>query len=132
MSHTFRRVFSVFFVLGALVTGATLSGCSQGSVSQAGPAFINLQMGSLYLSVENRAGRPLLDVRVAIKPVGAASEFTKTIYRLEGSEKRDLSLGEFSENDGTTFNLRVVRPKEVDVTATDQLGTKYHMTTPWK
>ena len=132
MSYTFRRVFSVCSVLGALAPGVGLSGCSQGSGSQAGPAFINLQTGSLYLSVENRAGRPLLDVRIAFKPVGAAPEFTKTIYRLEGSEKRDLSLGEFSENDGTTFNLRFVRPKEVDVTATDQLGTKYHMTTPWK
>ena len=130
MAHSFRRVVSV---LAAVALGATLSGCSQGSGSgQSGPAFIDLKMGSLYISVENRAPRPLLDVRIAIKPVGAASDFTKSISRLEGSEKRDLSLGEFSERDGTTFSLRVVRPKEVEVTATDLVGTKYRMTTPWK
>ena len=129
MCHPFRRVF---FVPAALALGVTLSGCSQGSEPQTGPAFVDLKMGSLYITVENKAGRPLLDVRLAIKPVGAASEFTKSISRLEGSEKRDLSLGEFSERDGTTFSLRVVRPKEVEVTATDLVGMKYHMTTPWK
>ena len=128
MSHSCRYTV---FVSATLAFGLTLSGCS-GPGSETGPAFVDLKMGSLYISVENRVQRPLLDVRIAVKPVGAASAFTKSISRLEGSEKRDLSLGEFSENDGTRFSLRVVRPKEVDVTATDQLGTKYHMTTPWK
>ena len=133
MSHSFRRVFSVFSVLGALALGVTLSGCSQGPGSgQTGPAFVDLKIGSLYITVENRAQRPLLDIRVAIKPVGASTEFIKIISRMEGSEKRDLSLGEFSGRDGTTFSLRVVRPKEVEVTATDLVGAKYQMTTPWK
>ena len=96
-----------------------------------GKTAIMVQSSSLYVTVENRSGAPLLDLRVAINPTGVMT-FTKTIGRLETGEKRDLALGEFSARDGTSFNLRVVRPQIIVVTAADLLGKKYEVTTPWR
>lgn len=96
------------------------------------PAFVAVQNTSLDVTVENRAGGPLLNVRVAIKPVGGLLEFTKMLSRMEAGEKRDLALSQFSGRDGTTFSLRVVRPKEIAVTAVDLVGRTYEMTTPWR
>ena len=71
------------------------------------------------MTVENRAGGPLLDVRLAIRPIGGVTEYDKLISRLEGGESRSVSLGEFNGRDGTPFSLRFVRPKDVRITATD-------------
>ena len=124
---------------GILVLGWMVSACSgpageTGAVGTSGEGgtAIAIQSSSLYVTVENRAGVPLLDLRVAINPVGGATTFTKMIGRLEAGEKRDLALGEFSGRDGTPFSLRVVRPKNVVVTAADFVGKKYEVTAPWR
>ena len=120
-------------VLNWMVAACSGSGGETGAVGTAGEGgtAIVVQSSSLYVTVENRSGAPLLDLRVAINPAGVMT-FTKTIGRLEAGEKRDLALGEFSARDGTTFNLRVVRPKMIGVTAADLLGKKYEVTTPWR
>ncbi len=138
MATAFRRVG----VLGAavLVSGYLASSCSNPSSGEAGAAgtsgegtaFVSLTVSSIFMTVENRAAQPLLDIRIAIKPIGGATEYTKLISRMEGTEKRTISLGEFGGRDGTPFSLRVVRPKEVTVTAVNLTDRKYAMTVPWK
>lgn len=141
MTYPFRRV--VVGIVGVLVCGWIVSACSGGS-SQAGvpgtagtsgqnePVFVDLQVSSMFITIENRAAQPLLDVRVAIKPVGRPLLFTTTIPRLESSEKRDLSLSQLRGRDGTAFNLRAIRPEEISVTAVDLGGEKYEMRRPWE
>jgi hypothetical protein len=137
MSHQWRRAV---FTLVALAVGWLAMGCAdartgqgQGAVGTAGqlPAAIAVETSSLFVTVENRANAPLLDVTVALKPA-SGTLFSTSISRLEGSEKRDLSLSEFRSSDGTSFNLRLMRPRQVVVTASDLVGKKYEMTASWK
>jgi hypothetical protein len=123
---------------GAVALAATFAiACSPSSAR--GPAsgppgqkpFVAIEPSSIVMTVENKVLQPLLDVRIAIKPVGGSTEFTKLLSRLESGEKRTVSLGEFNGRDGTPFSLRVVRPKEIAVTATGLSNEKFSMTMPW-
>jgi hypothetical protein len=123
---------------GAVVLAATFAiACSPSSAR--GPAggppgqkpFMAIEPSSIVMTVENREQQPLLDVRISIKPVGGSTEFTKLFSRLESGEKRTVSLGEFNGRDGTPFSLRVVKPKEIAVTATGLTNEKFSMTVPW-
>jgi hypothetical protein len=75
---------------------------------------------------------PLTDVNVAIVPVGGQTEFKKFVGRMENAEKKDLALGGFYGRDGTTFNLRVVKPRLVRVTGNDLNGKNYSVETRWQ
>jgi hypothetical protein len=86
----------------------------------------------MFVTLENKAGLPLLDVNVAIVPVGAATEYTKFVGRVENAEKREIALGDFNGRDGTPFSLRVVRPTSVRVTAKDLNNKAYEVSTPWQ
>jgi hypothetical protein len=113
--------------------GATLAACSSagGPPPQAADAPIRVQTSDLFLTVENKAGLPLTDVDVAIVPAGSPTAFNKFVGRMENGEKRNLSLGEFAGRDGTTFSLRVVRPRSVRVKAKDMVGKTYDLEAPW-
>ena len=50
---------------------------------------------------------------------------------MENGEKRDISLGQFRSNDGTTFNPRVLRARQVSLSATDIVGKKHELTKAW-
>lgn len=114
---------------GALVAG--LSACSSGPPPQAANAAIAVQTSQMFVTVENKAGLALIDVDVAILPVGNPTAYSKFVGRLENGQKRDLSLGDFAGRDGTTFSLRMVRPRTVRVTAKDVVGKTYEVAVPW-
>lgn len=124
------------FVTSAVTVGAlglVLSACSGGgTTAQTENAPIGIQTSQLFVTVENKAGLALMDVNVAILPVGGAVEFTKFVGRMENQEKRDFGLGDFSGRDGTPFSLRVVRPKSVRVTAKDLNDKAYQVEVPWQ
>jgi hypothetical protein len=60
------------------------------------------------------------------------TEFTKFFGRPENSEKRDISLGDFSGRDCTPFSLRVIKPKSIRIKATGLNGKAYDFEIPWK
>jgi len=138
MATAFQR--PVALGVAVLVSGLLVASCSGARAGEAGAAatsgegaaFVGLTISSIFMSVENRAGGPLLNIRLAIKPIGGLTEFTRLLNRMEAGEKRNISFGEFSGRDGTPFSLRVVRPKEVNITAVDLVDKKYAMTVPWQ
>src|SRR3979409_1912864 len=103
----------------ASATALAVVACSGGPPAQAQDSPIAIKTSQLSVVIENKVGMPLTDVDVSIVPIGGATEFKKFVGRMESAEKRDLSLGGFYGRDGTTFNLRVVRPKVVRVTGKD-------------
>ena len=118
----------------AVACSDTLKGQREGgAVGSTGnsPAAIAVETSSLFVTVENRAGLPLVDVKIALKPPSGVL-FTTSIWRLEPGAKRDLSLADFRSNDGTGFSLRLQRPKQVLVNARDPFGKKYEVTVPWR
>lgn len=123
-------------VLASAVIGVALGAaawaCSSGQPApQAGDAPIGVQTSQMFVTVENKAGLALVDVDVAILPVGGPIVFTKFVARVENGEKRTLSLGDFTGQDGTAFSLRLARPKTVRVKAKDLVGKKYEVAVPW-
>ena len=127
MSHPVRRALVPITVV--LVLGWIVSGCS-GKSSEDSGATIGVQILSGLITLENRAGHPLLDMNVAIK--AGPLVYTAMIRRMEAGDKRDLSLSDFVGRDAGRINLNLVRPQEVVVTASDLDGKKYEVTRPWK
>ena len=124
---------------GLIVSSWLLSACASASNPDAGalgtsgaePSAIALETSSQSITVTNNAGKPIEDVRVAIHPMGSAPPYTSILRRLENGEKRELSLAQFRSNDGTTFNSRFAKAKQVTVTATDIVGKKHELTKAW-
>jgi len=117
------------------VAALAVAACSGGGMSgqdQAQNGPIAIRTSQLSVVIENKVGMPLTDVDVSIVPVGGATEFKKFVGRMESAEKRDLSLGAFYGRDGTTFNLRVVRPRAVRVTGKDLNAKAYSVEAPWQ
>jgi hypothetical protein len=140
MTYGFRRAFVA--LIGVLAFGAVALGCSSGSgtagtVGTGGSerAFLGIQVTpSLSLAIENRAGLPLTDVNIAIRPVTGDALYTTTLSRMEPGEKRDLQFGTFKRKDGTPLSsvLGFVKPKEISATGVDAGGAKHEITVPWK
>lgn len=120
----------VFVAIASLV--ASIS-CSQGGPTRSqGPAAMEVQVTQFAVTVANRAGRPLFDIRVAIVPYGGATKYTVRYARMENSQKREFSFNTFRGDDGTPFDRRVVRAKLVEVTAKDIDNKGYQESVPWK
>lgn len=110
-----------------------LAGCSeQGSASQAADSPLKVQISQMFLTVKNDTALPLKDVTISIYPPTRITAYSKFLDRIETGESRDIMLGEFVGRDGTPFNLRVVKPKTVELKGTDINGKAYNLSIPWK
>ena len=135
MTWVSRRVFVP--LVGAVALGSILSACSNGSatgsVGTSGQinSFVTLDISSpSIITVQNRTAQPLVDVTIAIK--SGMLTFTDRISRLEANERRPIRQGDFTSRDGTSFNLRVARPREVAVSARNLEGKTFEATLPWE
>ena len=137
MTLSLRR--SLTATASLIAAGWLLSACSTATTPEAGalgtsglePAAIALETSSQFVTITNNAGKPLEDVHITIQPVSTAQPFLTILRRMENGEKRDISIGQFRSNDGTTFNPRVLKAKQITVTATDIVGKKHELTRPW-
>ncbi|MBI1874799.1 MAG: hypothetical protein HYZ58_18015 [Acidobacteria bacterium] len=115
--------------IGILAFGAACGKTTGGT--NAADQLIGISTSQMFVTIENRAGIPLMDIKVNIVPVGRATTFIATWTRMEASEKHDFSLGAFRGQDGTPLNLRIHRPQSVVVTATDINQKAYKIESPW-
>jgi hypothetical protein len=123
--------FAACAIFGTI--GLAMTACSDNreTAQAAAQTSIGVQTSQLFVTIENKAGAPLVNMTVAIVSVGG-QPFTRLLSRLENGEKRDVSLSDFGGRDGTPFSLRVVRPKTVRVTAEDVASKKYEVEVPWR
>jgi len=109
-----------------------LAGCAeQGSAAQAADAPVLVEQHQTFITLQNRAGLPLVDVRLAVVPY-SRTEFSTILNRMESGERRDVMMSELSSRDGTTFSPRLVNPKSVKITAGDIVGKRYEVEVPWE
>jgi len=97
---------------------------------QAADASIGIETSSMFVTIENRAGTPLLDLTTTIQTPSAP--YTYLISRIEAGQKRDVPVNSFSSRDGTSLNLRLVRPRAVRASAKDLTGKSYESQVGWK
>ena len=127
-----RRLRFLGHLSFVVLTALALAKCSSNEPSAENQALIGVQTSQISVIVENKIGMPLLDVDVAIVPIGGATQYSKFVGRLENAEKREFELSSFYGNDGTPFSLRVVRPKTVRVTGKDLNNKPVQVDVPWK
>ena len=114
-----------------ILAAVVLSGCARDhEVVQAADAPIRVEADQMSVTVQNKAGLPLLDLNVSIDAAGSPP-FTHLLTRLENGETHDISLSEFESVDGTTFNVRMMRPTAVRATAKDMTNKTYQVEIPW-
>jgi hypothetical protein len=127
-----------FGAVSGLISAAwLLSACSNSAVSRAvgttdGTSVIVVGRSESAVIVENRVGRPLLNVRVTVEAVETGTPFVLVLPTMDTGEKRNLRFEEFRSEDGALLDPRSVRPTRVKVTARDTLANAYDVTIPWE
>ena len=118
-------------VLAFGVVMLSAAACSSDNEAvQAADAPIGIETDQLSIDIENRTTGPLLEVRITVQTAGAP--YTNYIPRLESRERKEFPLNSFMSRDGTNLNLRVTKPRAVQVTAVDLLKKQYDVKAPWK
>ena len=115
-----------------LVAALTHTGCVESTGSAQRSEELEVSVSQLFVTVANRGGRTLVDLRIELHPVGGATVFTTTYPRIDPGQKMDFSLGSLRGRDGTPLNLRVTKPKQVNVMAQDADGKVYETQVPWR
>ena len=59
------------------------------------------------VSVENRVGRPLLNIRVTVETVETGTPFVLVLPTMDNGEHRDLRFEELRNEDGALLDLGV-------------------------
>ena len=113
------------------------SACSNAAVSKAvgttdGKPAIVVGRSESGVTVENRVGRPLLNVRITVDAVETGTPFVLVLPTMDTGEKRDLRFQEFRSEDGALLDPASVHPRQVKVTARDTLANSYDVTIPWE
>jgi hypothetical protein len=126
--HARRRLFTL---AAGLAVGVLAAGCSgQGSAAQTdADAPISIETTPTAIAVQNRAGLPLTDVTVGVLAYGGL-EFTRTLTRIENSERRTVLMSDLRSRDGSPFNARLMRAKSVRLRASDAAGKQYEIELP--
>lgn len=129
MIHFFRTSLALA-LMGQLA-------CSNAAVDKAvgtadGAPAVVVTRAERGITVENRVGRPLLNIRIAIEGRGSGAVFVHTLPTLDTAATRDVPFADFRTEDGTLFEAGPVNPKQIKTTARDTLGNSYDVTTPWE
>lgn len=116
------------------VTLLLLSACSNAAIDKAagdGPGEgIAVRRSETAVVVENKTGRPLLNVRATIE-TETGGAFVQVWQALDTGQTADLNFSNFRSEDGTLFELSMSQPARVKVTARDTLATQLEATIPW-
>ena len=126
------RIPAALVTMAIVGMALTVLGCGSGAgagASAVGGA-IEVEVSQLFITVTNKSGGPLTDVKVEIVPIGRQTIFAATHYRLESEAKRDFPMSDLRGSDGTPFNLRVHKPQMVRVTGKG-LSDDYNIEVPW-
>ena len=130
MRSIFVCVIGAMALIGGTVSQAACTSDKETVQAQAADAPIGIETGQLFVTVEDRAGGPLVDLTITVQTPSAP--YTYMISRLEAGQKRDIPISSFSSRDGTGLNLRLIRPRAVKATAKDLTAKSYESQAPWK
>ena len=125
-------------VVVALILAHLMSACTNPAVSKAvgtaadGDTPVVVRMSESAVTIENHAGRPLLNVRITIAGADPAKPFILVVPTIDTGATSELVLTSFRSEDATMLDPSAVHPTQVMVTARDTLAKTYEVTVPWK
>src|SRR5437588_12828006 len=99
--------FRTVVLSGVVLAACLVAACSSASTNAAGAvgtsgetaAVMSVELSSIVMVIENQAPQPLLDIRLAIKPVGGATNFTRLVSLMDAGEPRTISHDHFCRRD---------------------------------
>jgi hypothetical protein len=111
--------------------------CTNAAVDKAvgsatGASTVVVTRGERGITVENRVGRPLLNVRLEIERSDSSPPFVYTLPTLDTGATREIPFAEFRTEDGALFEAGASAATQVKTNARDTLGNRYGATTPWE
>ena len=111
--------------------------CSNAAVDTAvgtttGVSAVVVARAERGITVENRAGRPLLNIRLVIEGRDSGATFASTLPTVDAGATREVPFADFRGEDGTLFEPGSTAAKQIKTTARDTLGNSYDVTTPWE
>jgi hypothetical protein len=129
MTRAFRpNVSTVVVLLGA----ACLSACSTPATSRAAtPAPMAIEARPSSIVVENRVGRGLIAVRIAMESSESTAPFVLVVPSIDVGAKAEVELTKFMNDDAVMLDPAAVHIKQVSITAHDTLGQPHEITAPW-
>ena len=122
----------------AVVACLSLSACSNPAISKAvgtgaeGGAPIVVRTTESAVVIENHAGRPLLNVRIAITTGDAPKPFFLVVPTIEVGATSESALTTFRSEDSASLDPTAIHPTQVAVTARDTVAKSYEITVPWQ
>lgn len=122
---------------GATLAVLALAACTNAAVDKAvgttdGTPEVILTRTETGITVQNRVGRPLLNLRIAIELDGTGAAFLHTLPTLDAGATQEIPFGAFRNDEGTLFEPGQLVPKQVTAAARDTLGNSYAVTAPWE
>ena len=121
----------------AVVAALSLSACTGpgvreavGTGAEAMPIVVHTSESAV--TVENHAGRPLLNLRVAIDAKGAPGPFVRVMPSIDAGQTMTLPLTDFRTEEGVALDPAAAAPATVTVRARDTLTNTYEITLPWQ
>jgi hypothetical protein len=132
MTWVCRRVLIplVVVALSSAFTACSNSSANDAVGTSGQDAFVLVDTSSgPFVTIENRTDHPLVDVSIGLK--SGILTFSDSISRLEPKEKRQLRHADFTSRDGTSFSLRVAKPRTVLISARDLTGKTFETSKPW-
>ena len=111
--------------------------CTNAAVDKAvgtttGTSTVLVTRGERGLTVENRVGRPLLNIRIEINARDTSTTFIYTLPTLDTAATGEIPFADFRAEDGTLFEPGSTPAKDIKTTARDTLGNGYAATMPWE
>jgi len=124
-------------IVAVVLAAATVAGCSNAAVTKAvgtgGDADtpIAVTASNTGVTVENRTGRPLLDVRIMIDGGSPGLSFIRIVPTIDTGATSESQPSDFRTDDGALLDLALVHPMRVAVTARDTVARTYSIAAPW-
>jgi hypothetical protein len=135
MFNSLERLASsrrMLVVCAAVALATILSACGKSGMQVAEErGEITLSRSETAIVVENRAGRPALNVRITID-AGDAGLFFAVLPTMETAERRTIPFQMFRTDDGSLFSAAGSVPKGVRLEGKDALNNDYIVTMPWE
>ena len=123
-------VASVALLLSACTTPGVDKALGSGAgADAANPVVVTTSPSTVVIA--NHAGRPLLNVRVAVDATGSTLPFVKIVSTVDTAETVTLQLADFRTDDAVTFDPSAATPKQVTVKARDTMSKTYEASASW-
>jgi hypothetical protein len=119
----------------ALTVVLLANACSNAAIDKAAGtgagSGIAVTTSTTGLAIENHTTRPLLNVRVSVTAMGAASPFVRVVPTIDADQQQEIQFADLQSEAGAPLDAQANAPQRATVSARDTLGNAYNAAAAW-